>query len=124
VRPRPADLLLVALQFLERGHQGPGPERAVGVRRQPHDAVAAPVLGLEPEDRLDRVAAGAHHLARRRAVWIDLDMRRPARGAQSLHDGVAAADRLEPPGERQHVAPMAVSVEQGRERCRVGFLEA
>ena len=83
-RARDAELLLKTLEFAELGQQRPGlqPVAVVRIRDQPDDAAAAPDAGFELEDRLDRVGAGAHHLARRGAVGIDRKAaRRGAAGA-------------------------------------------
>src|SRR5581483_1676237 len=71
-------LLLKTFQFLERSQQGPRlqPAAVIGIRDQPQDAVAASNRGFELEYRLDRIGAGARHPARRRAIGIDLEIRR------------------------------------------------
>ncbi len=126
-RPRHAELLLVALEFLERGQQRPGFQAlAIGrVRDQPQDTAAAALAGFKPEDRLDRAGAGAGHPARRGAIGIDPETAgrgRDGAGFQFPQDRVRAVDRLQVPAQRQRVAPVAVGVEQGFEqavvRCR------
>ena len=89
------------------------PSSASGIRRRM--PLPRPTRGLELEDRLDRVGAGAHHLARRPAVGIDRKAAwRGARGAclQLVQDRVGAVDGLDVPAQRQHVAPIAVGMKQ------------
>ena len=93
-----AELLLKSLEFAELGQQRPRLElvAVVSIRDQPDDTAAASDPGLELEDRLDRVGAGPHHLARRRAVGIDGKAGGDsARGVklQLLQDGIRAVDR-------------------------------
>ena len=72
-----AELFLETFEFAKLGQQRPGLEAVavVRIRDQADDAAAASDLGLELEDRLDRVGARAHHLARRGAVGIDRQSR-------------------------------------------------
>ncbi len=60
-RPRRAELLLKAFQFIERGEQRPcrQPVAVGGIGDEPQDAAATAKRGLEMEDGLDRVGAGA-----------------------------------------------------------------
>ena len=91
-RARAADGLLVALQFVERGEQGPG-LHALARGDEPHHAAAAPLRGLETEDRLDRRCAGAGDLAGRRAVRRE----REAGGAGARRRALSAAAIASPP---------------------------
>jgi hypothetical protein len=125
-RPVGADMLFMPVQSLERRQQGPCPQTAPGTWREPHHAAAAPVGGLEREDRLDRLDAGADHAAWRRALRIDRETRRlRARHAiaEAFDHGLSATDGFDLPGERKHIAPMAVGVEQGPELHPIGCRE-
>src|SRR5207302_279123 len=71
-RAHRAEAFLVALQFFQRGEQGPGFGR---VAAQPQHAAAAADRRLECEDRLGRLGAGALDQARRRALRIEPERR-------------------------------------------------
>src|SRR6185437_15355758 len=72
-RARLVQLLLEALQLLERGEQCPGfqPVVVARIRDQPQDAVAAAASRFECEERFDGTGTGARHPARSGAVRID-----------------------------------------------------
>ena len=118
--PRPAEVLLMALDLVERGEQRPGLRRAA-VLDEPHHAVATAAVGLERKDRFDSLRAAARHRAWWGAVLSDPKTLRTGTGRpllQCAHHHVATAERLDRPGEREHVAPMAIRREQGS-RARV-----
>ena len=98
----------------------------VRIRGEPQHAAAAAVGGLELEDRFNRSGACARHLAGGGPLRSRPETGRsgpPDMRPQLFHDGVQAADRSDIPGQCQHIAPMAVSMKQGREQNVVGFGE-
>ena len=122
---RAADVLLVALDLVERGEQVPGFEFAA-VGGEADDAVAAGLRGLEGEDGFDGVDAGAGDLARRRALGVDAEVRGGELGGGCLQLGKdfrRAGDGADVPGQRQHVAPVAVGVEERGERGLISRAE-
>ena len=116
LRPRLADLLLVALDLVERGEQRPclelSPSPASG--DEPQHAAAAALRGFEPEDRFDRSVPA--RVTRRGAVRSGSILKpwagRPACAFSSLTIASRAVDRADVPGQRQHIAPMAVRMKQ------------
>src|SRR5207244_4297114 len=103
-RPAAADMLFVPLQLVERREERP--RLAI---RHAQNAAAATRGGLESEDRFDALHPCARHLARRRAVRVDLEAAwLRARGVRREFGGQSwrAADSGDAPCERQHVAPM------------------
>ena len=127
--PRPADLLLEPLDLLERREQRPRFQRAAiaGIGDEAQDSAAAAGRGFEPEDRLDRAGARACHAPGRGPLGIgsETGWTGPAGMRFQLpENGVAAVDRPDAPGQGQHVAPMAIGVEQGPERDVVGFRQS
>ena len=116
-RPQGSELLLKALQLVERGEQRPRlqPVAVGGIRDQPQDAAAAAHRGFEFEDRLDRDGAGAGHPAWRGPIGVDLEIRWLCARCERLQlaeDRVRAIPGLQRPAQRQHVAPITVGVEQ------------
>ena len=123
-----AELFLKTLEFAKLGQQCPGfqPVAIVRIGDQADDAAAAPDIGLELEDGLDCVGAGAHHLARRGAVRVDCKAaghRAAGQRRQRFQDRVGAIERLDVPAQRQHVAPIAVGVEQLIQQGVIGLSE-
>ena len=126
IGPRPADRFLEPFKFVECGQQRPRLERVAAARigRKRQYAAAAPLGGLEFEDRFDRAGTGAGDRARRRAVGIDPEIRRTgaaAIGLQRTKNGVRAVDRADLPGQGQQVAPIAVGMEQRPQRRVIRF---
>src|SRR5581483_12066303 len=71
-RAQLADALLVALDLVERGVEGPGLERAaLALGKQAQHAAAASDARLEAEERLERARSGALRVARRGALGVD-----------------------------------------------------
>src|SRR6185369_17797925 len=127
-RPADAELFLKTLQLAKLGQERPGFQAVaiVLIGDQAEDAIATPDVGLEPENGLDRVGAGPHHLARRGAIGGDgkAARRHAARQRrQRLQDGVSAIQRLDVPAQRQHVAPVAVRMEQCLQQGFIGLSE-
>ena len=125
-RPRRSELFLKTFQFIERRQQRPGLQRVViaGIGDQPHDSAAAADSGFEFEHCLDRSGACARHHAGRGSVGVDRETCRLGTAGmrvQLRQDRVRAADGLEVPAQRQHVAPMAVGMKQGFEQPAAGF---
>src|SRR5438552_2191421 len=119
---RPAELPLVALDLIERGQQCPGLWRSA-VLDEPHHAVAPAAVGLERNDCFDRLRTDARHPAWRGAVLSDPEALRPGTGRpllQRAHHRVAAAERLDRPGKREHVSPLAIRPEQASQAPVVG----
>ena len=120
-RPRPADPLLVALDLVERGEQRPGLRRAaVGAGTSRSTPLPRPCAVSKLKIASIGARAGARHLARRGALRIEPEAgRRAARMRAFSSRAIAsrAVDRPDVPGERQHVAPVAVGVKQ-RARAR------
>src|SRR5262245_1360594 len=75
-RPERADLLLVALQVVQGGQKRPG-ARLVAIGLEAHDAVRGSVGRVETKERLDARGACPSDGARRCAIWIDAEARRP-----------------------------------------------
>src|SRR5207245_2545480 len=74
---------------------------------------------LELEDRLDRVSAGARHMAGRSPMRIGPETGRmgaPGMRLQLLKYSFPAVDRPDVPGQGQHVAPMAVGMKERLEQ--------
>jgi hypothetical protein len=127
-RPRRPELFLKTFQFIECRQQRPGLQRVViiGIADQPHDSAAAADGGFELEDCFDCGRARALHGAGRGTGRVDRETCRPGAArirVQLAQDRVRAADRLDVPAQRQHVAPMAVGMKQGFEQAVVGFCE-
>ena len=126
-RPVGADLLLVALQRLERRRDEPCLHRAAafGRRRQADEAGATTIRRGELEDRLDAVDAQALHLAGRLpAVRQVKALRGRARlfRCEARGDAVPAGDGGQVPSEGQDVPPMGVRMEQSADpRWRRGM---
>ena len=122
---RGAELFLKAFELAELGQERPGFQRVavISVREQAHDAAAAADRGFESEHRLDGVGAGAHHLARRPALGIDGKAARHRASnvrPQLPQDRSRAVDGLDVPAQRQHIAPIAIGVEQRIQQAVVG----
>src|SRR6202012_1374562 len=112
---------LETFQLFQRGQQGPGlqPVAVAGIRDQAKNAVAAAERGLEGEDRLDRIAAGARYPSRGGAIRVDPEvfrLRAWCKRFQLAEDGVCAIPRLQGPAEGEYVAPVALRMEQWRQR--------
>src|SRR6185312_16826108 len=91
-------------------------------RREPQHAAAPALRRLELEDRLERIGAGAHDGTGRRAAGIDGETGRPRPlhpRHQSIHDRIGTTQRVDVPAQCQHIAPMAVGVEQALERSDI-----
>ena len=111
--------------LLKRGRRDEAGERVAGAAvaaLQPHDAGASSHLGFEFDDRLDAILAGTLDIARRVAIGIDGEFA----GAglcggldKTLRDRQPVADRLDGPGKRNDIAPLAIGPEQHRHTLRV-----
>ena len=117
-------LFLVALQLLQAGEQSPGQRRAGAAvaALQAQDAGAPPDLGLELQNGFDALLAGALDIARRMALGVDGEIARAGgrrRLEQPSRDGIAVAHRLDGPGERHDIAPVAVGPEKRPKPARV-----
>ena len=114
-RARPA--VGIAVQFLERGEQRPGAPRAVGcVLDKTNHAVGTAKSGLELEDRLNAVGSGPAHAARCRTLDRNMEVRGPRarqRRCERSLDRRRASLGLQPPGEGEDIAPVAVDDETG-----------
>ena len=109
--------LPVRRDLVESRQQRPGFKGVaiVGVGPEPHHTAASSVHRLKRENCFDRVGAGAHHVARRCAARRDPEIVGPRLArvlVQTADRGVAAFDRCDPPGQRQHVTPITIRVEQ------------
>jgi hypothetical protein len=107
-------MLLMALDLVQRGEQRPGLGGAMS-RHQPQHAAAAPLRGLEAEDRLDGAPSGARYLPRRGALRVEPEHGRRRANPQGADDGLRAVDGADRPGQRHDVAPIGLRVKQGRE---------
>ena len=124
LRPRLPDMLLVALYFVERRQKRPGLSAPVAViRNQPQDSAAAALQRLEREDRLHCGCACARDAAWRGAIGINPEIRRsgPSVLIQLGDDRIRAFDRANVPCERQHIAPIALVMEQRLQRRTAGL---
>ncbi len=125
LRPRPADAFLHAAQFIERSEQRPRLWRLSisAIRSQAQHAAAAADGGFEAEDRFERFRARARHAPRRRSLRVHLKARRlGARGVrlQLACNAIETADGPDLPRQREHIAPMAIGMEQCFEGLLVG----
>ena len=123
----PFERFFVAADFLQVGRKRPRQQLPGRLRvgHQPRHAGAKPDGGVEGEQGLDAVRAGAADPARRRTTLRDMKMRwlrACERLAQRRLDGRAPTHALDIPGERQDVAPQAVGLEQCG--CCCGVLRA
>ena len=108
----------------KRGQQRPGLQAVavVGIRDQPDDAAAAPDLGFELEDRLDRSrcrraspCAARRDRDRSQSRWAP---RCGPAACSAFRMASRAVEGLEVPAQRQHVAPVAVGMEQRLQQRR------
>src|SRR5439155_15650135 len=86
-------------------------------------SIAAALIRLELEDRLDRFSAGARHMAGRSPMRIGPEtgrMSSPGMRLQLSKYSFAGVDRPYVPGQGQHVAPMAVGMAERPELDVVG----
>src|SRR5690606_23510010 len=120
-----ADLLLEARQFLERRGEHPGavPGRTtVRCRKQPEHALAPPDTGLELKQGLDAIPPHPPGVSRWRPAGTDLELR-GLDGRLTLDqtacDHLGSDARRDVPGEGQHITPVGVSLEQGRDGLRI-----
>ena len=120
--PRSSEAFLVSVEFFERCQQRPCFESiaVVGIGREPQDAGAAALCRFKVEDRLDRIGAGAAHVAGRRPVRVEFEASwTGARGVRwkLAQDRIRPVDGLDLPRQGEHIAPMAASV---KERLEAG----
>src|SRR5438445_355793 len=117
--PQSADPFLEPLDFIERREQGPRSQRIFFIRNKTQYSIAAAFGRLELEDRLDRLGAGARHMAWRSPTGICPETSRMgSRGMrfQLSKNSLQAVHRPDVPGQGQYIAPMAVGMEQRLER--------
>jgi hypothetical protein len=107
----------VSLYFVKRRQQRPGLERiaVIGIAREPQHAAAATLARFKAENGFDRIGAGACHIAGRGPMRVDLETSRT--GAVGMRckvsqNRIRTVDRLDVPGEGQHIAPKAVRMKQ------------
>src|SRR5207247_4302957 len=101
--------------FVERCEQRPRSQRIFFVRTKTQYSVAAALIRLELEDRLDRVAAGARHMAGRSPMRISPETGRmgsPGMRFQLAKHGLPAVDRPHVPGQGQQMRAMAVGLNE------------
>ena len=116
-------MLFEFLELVERRKQGPR-ARLFFIREKAKDATAAAERGLEPVDHLDAFRSGARHMARRGALGIGAEAAWTRSAGVLLQrggDGVRSAHRADTPREGEDVAPMAVAMEEVRERLGVSL---
>jgi hypothetical protein len=117
-RPPFADLLLETLQFVERGHQLKGARRFGGEETQ--HAVPTPDFGFERDDRFDDFVARALYGPWWRAPCRNRERARlgPRLPLDQQGRNVFCTLRgRQTPGERKHIAEMAVRDEQIAVHC-------
>src|SRR5262249_57996649 len=105
----------VSLETVKRTHNRPCLDRpaTTGTRSEPQPAAAATLRRFKAKDGFDRISAGAPDVAGRSAmqVYLETPRTRPAGTHCKLaHNRIRAADRLDVPGEGEHIAPMAISM--------------
>src|SRR5262249_184772 len=117
LRPWSSEPFLVSLHFVKRRQQRPGLERVavIGIARESQHAAAATLARFKAENGFDRIGAGAPHIAGRGPTRIDLKTSRTGPvgvRCKLSQNRIRTVDRLDVPGEGQHVAPKAVRMKQ------------